>query len=70
MTIDNQNGKNATDPVSPVEPVDLAGPDSPHFRAEPDSSKDPKDVAAWEEVAEGRFMPRRVRGSYQGRALG
>jgi len=26
--------------------------------------------AAWEEVDTGRFMPRRVRGSYQGRALG
>jgi hypothetical protein len=25
---------------------------------------------AWEEIAPGRFMPRRVRGSCQGRALG
>ncbi len=67
MTIDNQNGRNATDPATPV---DMAGPDSPHFRAEPVSSTDPTDVAAWEEVADGRFMPRRVRGSCQGRALG
>ena len=25
---------------------------------------------AWEQVAEGRFMPRRIRGSCKGRALG
>jgi hypothetical protein len=28
------------------------------------------DVAAWEEVEAGRFMPRRVRGSCRGLALG
>ena len=61
MTNDNQNGRNATD---------LSGPDSPHFNVDPEVAATPKDVAAWEEVAEGRFMPRRVRGSYQGRALG
>lgn len=42
----------------------LSGPDSPHFTGEQDQS------AAWEEVDEGRFMPRRIRGSCQGRALG
>lgn len=25
---------------------------------------------AWEEVAAGRYQPRRIRGSYHGRALG
>jgi hypothetical protein len=30
----------------------------------------PDEVAAWEEVEAGRFMPRRVRGSDRGRALG
>jgi len=30
----------------------------------------PDDVAAWEEVEAGRFMPRRVRGSCRGLALG
>jgi hypothetical protein len=30
----------------------------------------PLDVAAWQEVEPGRFMPRRVRGSCVGRALG
>ena len=28
------------------------------------------DVAAWEQVEPGRFMPRRVRGSCRGLALG
>ena len=28
------------------------------------------DAAAWEQVEPGRFMPRRVRGSCHGRALG
>ncbi len=45
---------------------DINGPNSPHFNLEPDS--DPP--VAWEEIEEGRFMPRRVRGSCQGRALG
>ncbi len=45
---------------------DVEGPKSPHF-----SSGEPlEDYPAWEEVDVGRYMPRRVRGSYQGRALG
>jgi hypothetical protein len=36
------------------------------FTGEPGSSEGP----AWEEVGAGRFMPRRVKGSYKGRALG
>jgi hypothetical protein len=27
-------------------------------------------AAAWEEVSTGRYMPRRIKGSYRGRALG
>ena len=30
----------------------------------------PEEVAAWEEIAPGRYMPRRVRGSCRGRVLG
>jgi len=45
---------------------EIAGPDSPHFQADALPSSAP----AWEEVETGRFMPRRVRGSCQGRALG
>jgi hypothetical protein len=28
------------------------------------------DVLAWEEIAAGRYMPRRIRGSLRGRVLG
>jgi len=28
------------------------------------------EVPAWEEIDAGRFMPRRIKGSYKGRALG
>ncbi|HEV7226411.1 MAG TPA: hypothetical protein VGN42_27140 [Pirellulales bacterium] len=47
-------------------PGDLSGPESPHFASLPA----PAEYAAWEEVDAGRFMPRRVRGSCQGRVLG
>ena len=29
-----------------------------------------EDSPAWEQVEEGRYMPRRIRGSFKGRALG
>jgi len=45
---------------------DLSGPESPHFKL-PDQEQN---VTPWEEVEEGRYMPKRVRGSCQGRALG
>ncbi|MCA9037706.1 MAG: hypothetical protein KDA81_14750 [Planctomycetaceae bacterium] len=45
----------------------LAGPQSPHFSTENDATEN---VAPWTEVEEGRFMPRRTRGSNPGRALG
>jgi hypothetical protein len=35
-----------------------------------DISGDQPGLAPWTEIEEGRFMPRRVRGSCQGRALG
>jgi hypothetical protein len=44
----------------------LTGLESPHFSVEAEKM----DVEAWTEIEEGRFMPRRVRGSFQGRALG
>ena len=28
------------------------------------------DVLAWEQIEAGRYMPRRIRGSYRGRELG
>lgn len=39
---------------------------APHFAEE----APPADARAWEEVQAGRFMPRRIRGSCKGRALG
>ena len=40
--------------------------EGPHFVDEPPTDEGP----AWEQMAAGRFMPRRIRGSYRGRALG
>jgi hypothetical protein len=39
---------------------------SPHFAEDAVEEQS----AAWEEIEVGRFMPRRTRGSYRGRALG
>jgi hypothetical protein len=44
-----------------VEPADAA-----QFTNELVSEESP----AWEEIAAGRFMPRRIKGSCKGRALG
>ncbi len=38
----------------------------PHFTEE----TAPEESRAWEEIEAGRFMPRRTRGSFRGRALG
>lgn len=38
----------------------------PHFVEEPATD----DVRAWEEIDTGRYMPRRIKGSCRGRALG
>jgi hypothetical protein len=35
-----------------------------------DAPADSEPVRAWEEIEPGRFMPRRVRGSFQGGKLG
>jgi hypothetical protein len=45
---------------------ELIGPDGVHFSICGESDE----VAAWTEIEAGRLMPRRVRGSFQGRALG
>ncbi len=46
--------------------ADFVSDESPHFSAEQPGQH----FSAWEEVDKGRFMPRRVRGSNRGRALG
>ncbi len=65
---DKSNEMSAPDPSGPdlTGPNSMTGPNSPHFSLD---DLQPS-VAAWEEVEEGRFMPRRVRGSCHGRALG
>lgn len=44
-------------------------PADPH-QAAAQVPADPAEVRAWEEVAPGRFLPRRVRGSFRGGKLG
>jgi len=50
-------------PNERVGEADLAA--AAHFAADTAA-----DTAAWEEVAAGRYMPRRIKGSCKGRALG
>jgi hypothetical protein len=50
----------------PNEPGRAVEPTVPQFSIEPGA----EEVNAWEEVESGRFMPRRIRGSFKGRALG
>jgi hypothetical protein len=35
-----------------------------------ETEAEPVEVRAWEQVEAGRYMPRRIKGSYKGRALG
>jgi hypothetical protein len=51
--------------MSPESKSNLSAADGPHFSTDASA-----DLAAWTEIEAGRFMPRRVRGSYLGRALG
>jgi hypothetical protein len=55
------NPEHATDRAAEAEPGTAA-----QFTGEGNSTETP----AWEEVAAGRFMPRRIKGSCKGRALG
>jgi hypothetical protein len=49
------------------QPRDQAeGPTAAQFAVE----AEPAELHAWERVEEGRYMPRRIKGSCKGRALG
>jgi hypothetical protein len=52
--------------MSPQSSDKRLGMEGPQFSLEGDVAG----VPAWTEIDPGRFMPRRVRGSCQGRALG
>ena len=47
-----------------------ASPPDPTLRQQFSLTPALQKPAAWEEIDPGRYMPRRVRGSCQGRALG
>jgi hypothetical protein len=49
--------------------LEIAGPDGTS-NVQPADNGTPDDVLAWEEIAAGRYMPRRIRGSFRGRVLG
>jgi hypothetical protein len=46
--------------------AEMIGRNDAHFTIDSDRGQ----LTAWSEIEPGRFMPRRVRGSFQGRALG
>ena len=50
----------------PNEPGRAVEPTASQFAVDPAA----EEVNAWEEVESGRYMPRRIRGSFKGRALG
>jgi hypothetical protein len=52
--------------IPPTDGASASSDSAPHFVDE----VGPGQVQAWEEIETGRYMPRRIRGSYQGRALG
>jgi hypothetical protein len=54
--------------MNPTE-LEIAGPDGT-TNIQPADNAVPDDVLAWEEIAAGRYMPRRIRGSCRGRVLG
>jgi hypothetical protein len=49
---------------------DRAGGAEQATAAQFDHQVEPGEVPAWEEIDTGRYMPRRIRGSCKGRALG
>jgi len=58
------------DKVMTMNDDQLIDPASPPPSTDAQFSGEANDATAWEEVAPGRFMPRRIKGSCQGRALG
>jgi hypothetical protein len=56
--------------MGPEEPRDGAGEVEQATAAQFTAEADSAEVRAWEQVDAGRYMPRRIKGSCRGRALG
>jgi hypothetical protein len=56
--------------MRPEQSKEPAGEMEPASAAQFAHATDPAETPAWEKVAAGRYMPRRIRGSCKGRALG
>jgi hypothetical protein len=56
--------------MGPDKSVDRAGSSESAAAAQFNHEAPAGEVPAWEEVEAGRYMPRRIRGSCKGRALG
>jgi hypothetical protein len=56
--------------MGPEEPQDRAGEVEQGTAAQFSAEPEPAEVCAWEMVDTGRYMPRRIKGSCKGRALG
>ena len=52
------------------QPRELAGEVEAATAAQFTDESEPVEVRAWEQVETGRYMPRRIKGSCKGRALG
>ena len=52
------------------EPRDRAGEVEQATAAQFAAEGEPTEGRAWEQIDTGRYMPRRIKGSYRGRALG
>jgi hypothetical protein len=52
------------------QPRDDTGEVDPRTTAQFTAEVEPAEVRAWEQVDTGRYMPRRIKGSCKGRALG
>ncbi|HET6573230.1 MAG TPA: hypothetical protein VFG68_06485 [Fimbriiglobus sp.] len=56
--------------MGPEQPHENAGEVEPTTAGQFTGEAGPGEAPAWEEIASGRYMPRRIKGSCKGRALG
>jgi hypothetical protein len=58
------------DTMGPEEPLEGGSEVEQSSAAQFTAAAEPGIVPAWEEIETGRYMPRRIKGSCKGRALG